>query len=349
MGKTYGGVLENPKIGLVGYTNLGSGIGIFIWELLKYLKADSILSIGNKAKGQDRWIDRQLMSQRPPNDVIIKRYLEMYRPDVVLFMETPFSRALFTEAKKAGIKTIAIPMHETISASRLNPADLMICTCKEAWRKATHVNRKMLFLPIGLGLFKYRNRKGHRFVTNIGYGGVNDRRQSVKIIKAFEQVKSPKARLTVRCQHEFPQKCESNDKRIEFICKNYRHPAEIYEKGDISILPIAYGGYERSILESMASGMPCVTMDADPMNQYQHNPDFLMKPARVYKLSQQWVVDTHYNEVSIPELTKKLEWLLTINTSKYSKEARRQAVAQSWESEEIDYKSTWLNTIRELC
>ena len=285
---------------------------------------------------------------RPPSMGTVRHYLRTYEPDVVLFLETPFTTSLFIEAKKLGVKTVAIPMHETISAGRLNPADLMICTCQEAWRKATHRNRRMLFLPIGLGLFKYRERTGHTFVTNIGYAGVNDRRQSGAVVRAFERVQDPEARLIVRCQQRFPNGCKSFDRRITFVKHNYPHPSDIYENGDISILPIAYGGYERSILESMASGMPVLTMDADPMNQYQHNPDLLMRVADRHKLSQQWVVDTYYNEVSIPELTKRMEWLLTIDTARYSREARRQAVAQSWESTDIDYGSIWMGALEEL-
>jgi len=306
------------------------------------------LSINASIKGQEKWTDRQITSRRPPSKETIRYYLKKYSPDVVLFLETPFSTALFTEALETGTKTIGIPMHETISAGRLNPADLMICTCQEAWRKATHKNRKMLFLPIGLKLFKYRERTGHTFVCNIGYGGVNDRRQSVKVIKAFERLIDPKARLIMRCQHGFPVGCRSFDSRITFDEKDYPNPSDIYEEGDISILPIAYGGYERSILESMASGMPCLTMDADPMNQYQHNPDFLLKPSRVYKLTHQWVIDTYDNEVGEEDLNRKMQWLLKINTAKYSREARAQAVAQSWESEDIDYKATWMKAIRDL-
>ena len=142
--------------------------------------------------------------------------------------------------------------------------------------------------------------------------------------------------------------CHSDDKRITFIEKNYPHPADIYEDGDIAILPIAYGGYERSILESMASGMPTLTMDADPMNQYQHDPDLLVEPSRQYEFSEQWVFDTIYSEVSVGVLRAKMEWLLTIDTAKYSRRARRQAGAQSWESKDLDYKNAWLETMEEL-
>lgn len=278
----------------------------------------------------------------------IREYFETYKPDVVLFLETPFSHQIYIYAEEYGAKTVAIPMHETLSAKRLN-ADLMICCCRSAWDKARPDRKKYLFLPIGLEMFPFKERTGHTFVTNIGYGGINDRRQTAVITEAFSQIKDPDARLIMNAQHEWPKGCVIDDKRITFNLKNYDLPTDIYREGDISILPIAYGGYERSILESMASGMPTLTTNADPMNMYQHDKRFLVNPAQRYKFSDQWVTKTIYNKVSVQSLREKMEWLLTIDTAKYSRRARRQAEAQSWESEEIDYKKVWLGTLERLC
>jgi len=94
--------------------------------------------------------------------------------------------------------------------------------------------------------------------------------------------------------------------------------------------------------------MPTLTMDADPMNLFQHDPDLLVTSCRKYTLNEKWVVNTTYNEVAVEALREKMEWLLTIDTAEYSKAARRQAEAQSWESKDIDYQSAWLNTIEGL-
>jgi len=267
---------------------------------------------------------------------------------VVIFLETPFGDNLFEVAREHGVKTVAIPMHESMP-DLLYESDMMICCCEEAWQKSRHPNKKMLFLPIGRKLFEYRNRTGHTFVCNTGYGGVHDRRQAGKVTNAFKRVKDPDARLIVRSQtNNWPPKL-AKDERITYITKDYPEPKDIYEEGDISILPLAYGGYERGILESMLSGLPCLTMDADPMNLYQHNADFLVKPDRIWILTSGWVHNTNYNEASVDSLRKKMEWLLTIDTSRYSREARRQAEAQTWESKDIDYVGTWRETLEELC
>lgn len=272
----------------------------------------------------------------------MEKYFKRFRPDVVIFIETPFSELLYPLARKHGVKIVGIVMHETYMVARLE-ADLLICPCETAWKKVRG-NKKLMFLPIGLELFPFKLRKGHTFVASIGYGGVHDRRQVAKTVEAFRGLKDPEARLIINSQADLPKGVNIKDKRITLNLETFPLPKDIYAEGDISILPMAYGGYERGILESMASGLPCLTLDADPMNLFQHDPDFLIEPHRSWVLNGKWVRDTVYNEVSAEDLRKKMEWLLTIDTAAYSRRARAQAQAQSWESE-IDYRGLWLETL----
>jgi len=309
------------------------------------LKADSILSIRCEAKGQEVWTDRQLNVSRPPTDRQLADYFATYRPDVVIYIETPFSEKLYSMAHSHGCKVVGIVMHETYMVSRLE-ADLLVCPCATAFTKA-HGNKQLLFLPIGLKMFPFKLRKGHTFVASIGYGGVNDRRQVAKIVEAFNGLKDPEARLIINSQADLPRGVKVDDSRITLNQKTYPEPKDVYSEGDIAISPIAYGGYERGILEAMASGMPCLTMNADPMNLFQHDPDFLIEPERRWTLNGQWVRNTVYSEVSADTLREKMAWLLTIPTAEYSRWARAQAEAQSWESE-IPYLETWLDAIRSV-
>ena len=333
------------RLGLVGYTNKSSGIGLFVYELWKYLDGDSILSIDAGIKGREVWTERQLNAKRPPSKDQIAEYFEKYEPTHILFLETPFSDSLYDIAQRHGVKVVGIPMAETFNVLGLRP-DLLICPSLESWRKTSR-RAKLLFLPIGLELFPFKLRKGHTFVLNIGYGGPHDRRQSVRVVQAFEHL-GEDARLIINTQATgFPKEIEKlKDPRIQKHLGSKPLPKDIYSEGDIAINIMAYGGYERPILESMASGMPCLTTNADPMNLFQHDSDFLMEPSeRILIKSTQWVTDTYYNKVSVDDLIQKMRWLQEIDTEKYSKWARRQAEAQSWESGR--YKDLWLETIEE--
>lgn len=334
------------RIGLVGYTNHASGIGLLVRDLWKYLEADSILSVNAGVKGQEKWLNRQYSAGRPPSQREITEYFDSFAPDVVCFVETPFSESLYPLAKARGIKSVGIVMHETFSAARLK-SDLIISPSVSGYEKAVGHNVKLLFLPVGLDLFPYHERTGHTFLMNIGYGGPHDRRQSATVVKAFTGLTDPDARLIVNCQQsQFPPGVKVQDERIVYFTGTRTLPREVYEQGDIYLAPMAYGGYERPILEAMASGMPTLTTNADPMNLFQHDSRFLIEPCRKWLIrSSEWVVNTVYNEVSVEDLRARMEWLLTIDTAKFSARARAQAFAQSWEDVEMDYKGVWLDAI----
>jgi len=335
------------RLGLVTYTNLTSGIGIFAHEFLQYLPVDSILSVNIPEKGQERWMDRQLSTKLPVRNDVVEQYLDTYRPDAVMFIETPFNDQLLWLAGKRGIKTVAICMHESWTLRQLRTSDLIICPCYEAKRKVelTGGNGKLLFLPISIKAFPFKQRTGHTFTQNLGFNEFNDRRQTAKLVKAFSLLEDPDARLILNSQGNWPKGTQILDPRIEYRYRNVSDPADNYSDGDISILPMAYEGYGRTVLESMASGMPTLTTNADPMNLFQHDTDFLIDPCSRQERSGRGIKNTVFNEVSVGALKKKLEWLLTIDTAAYSLKARRQAIAQSWESEDIDYRSVWIEAL----
>lgn len=316
---------------------------MFGWDFYHCLKADSILSVSSGIKGQEVWSARQLTANRPPNIESINRYFQMYKPNVVLFLETPFNDALYKIAPKYGCKTVAVPMHETFSAKRL-AADLLICPCPTAYEKAHQQRKKLLYLPISIEPFPFRKRTGHTFVMNIGYGYLADRRQVGVVVKAFKRLGT--GRLILHAQQRWPQGIEpDDDKRITWSLEERKHPRENYVDGDILLAPMAYEGYGRTVLEGMASGMPVLTTNADPMNLSQHDGDFLIDPCEQKVFSGSWVKNVVYNRVSVDDMEKKLRWLLTIDTEKYSRRARKQAEAQSWESKR--YTDTWLEALRE--
>ena len=336
------------RVGIITYTNKTSGIGMFGYDFWKYLGADSILSVASREKGQEIWTKRQGTAQRPPSQRSILEYFDKFKPDVVMFLETPFNDAIYTLAPQRGIKTVAIPMHETFSAKRL-AADLLICTCQNAWDKTKTANKELLFLPIGISDFPYKERSGHAFVMNIGYGVHADRRQSRVVVEAFKKLKDPDAKLILYAQEKWPGGLIFDDPRIEKHLGGSKNPWDNYEKGDILLAPMGFEGYGRTVLEGMACGMPVLTTNADPMNLFQHDKDLLIEPCRKFNYNGQWVRNTVFNEVSIEDMYNKLKWLLTIDTPKYSRWARCQAEAQSWEFSNIDYKTVWYNTLEKLC
>lgn len=334
-----------PKIGLVSYTNLTSGVGVFAWELISYLGVDSILSVNNPVKGQEQWIERQHTVRGSVSRDKVEAYLDRYSPDVVLFLETPFGDGLEkARRRRGGFRVIGIPMHESEACQRIAFCDAIFCPTVSAMQT---VGGKGIFLPIGLELFPFRQREGHVFVLNVGYGHRNDRRQAASVVKAFQRIENPDARLILNAQERWPEGSVVDDPRITYNLRTVEEPADNYAEGDIALLPMAYEGYGRMVLEAMASGMPCLTTDADPMNLFQHDGRLLVPVSRTYQVTQ--YADTIYNEVSVGDLHRKMEWLMTIDTALFSRRSRRQAEAQSWECKTIDYRGLWMKEIEAVC
>lgn len=342
---------DSPRIGLISYTNLTSGIGVFAWELIKYLGVDSVLSVKNRVKGQEEWIDRQHTAGETVREGTVRHYLDRYKPDVVLFFETPFGDGLQkVRSERKSLRVVGIPMQETMGAKDFSWCDAIICPCSSALTKARSVKRAYgLFLPIGLEMFPFAQRKGHTFVHNVGYGWRTDRRQTRTVVEAFKMLKDPDARLIINAQQKFPAGGVMPDPRIDYNLESYKSPSDIFARGDISVLPIAYGGYERMILESMASGLPTLTTNADPMCMFQHDPSFLITPWKRKTVTSPFLYRVVFNEISVGSMHRHMTRLLSIDTAAHSKAARKQAEAQSWESKDIDYKGEWMRVLREVC
>ena len=323
------------KIGLIGYTNRTSGIGNINWELIHNLPIDSICSVWSP-KGQEKWIDNQ-MSILYQDVGMFESYLQIYKPDVLLSVETPFITNKEVFERHPEIKKVLIIMQES-KASYLNCADLYIYPFPEIpdWLYLPP-NTIPLFLPLDASEWRFRIRGGHSFLHIIGYGGVADRRQTEKVLRAFKRLN--KAGLIIRSQKPITG---LESERIKVICENSNDPTEIYWYGDILIAPDAYNGYGRHIPEAMASGLPVLTTNAPPMNFWVDKLDFLIKPSSVFDLNQAWV-KTKYFEVDENDLCEKMDWLLQIYVYEYSKQARERAEQLSWNNE---IRQKWLSVLR---
>ena len=73
-------------------------------------------------------------------------------------------------------------------------------------------------------------------------------------------------RLDVRLQK--PETIASHDSRIAIQAGNLPDPAALYREGDAFIQPSKLEGIGFSVLEAVACGLPVITLDAPPMNEW---------------------------------------------------------------------------------
>lgn len=321
------------RLGILGYTNRTSGCGVFAGDLVDNVPVDSYFSVPTP-KGQEKWMERQVNGH--PGGETLAQYLDRFRPDVLLGIETMFSGEVCPACRKRGIKTALIVMHEAYFPGK-HAADHFLCPVQVAYDKVEAVNKVYFDWPMDIRPFTFSERtEARRFLHVMGYAanglGFN-RRQTREVYEGFSAVDAPDISLTVHCQEDWRVEYgECQDPRVTFRLATLPTPAEVYEGFDVLIQPDAYAGYNRVLLEAKACGLPVLTTDAPPMNQIVHDPEALI-PAE-----SEWFVhadrlNCYRYRVTADAVAEAIKRTLTWDIPQKSRRARKCAEARAWTEE----------------
>ena len=165
------------KVAILSYSNTASGVGELAHGLMKWLPADSFLSIRG-SKGQDHWIEHQenITAPRPP---LLERFLRRFKPDVLLSIETMFDNGhyVFDTCSRYGIRTATVIMHESYNPGRTK-LGLYLCPTHIAYDRVDVPNKAYFEFPIEIEPFPFTLRtQARRFLHVMGYGAAYNRRQ----------------------------------------------------------------------------------------------------------------------------------------------------------------------------
>jgi len=110
-----------------------------------------------------------------------------------------------------------------------------------------------------------------RFFHSAGMGGVNNRKGTDILVRAFQDVTGG-AKLIIHSQRGLDRYSDvapliRQDERIQFIKATVEAPG-LYQLGDVYVYPTRLEGIGLTIAEALASGLPVVTTDAPPMNEF---------------------------------------------------------------------------------
>ena len=130
-----------------------------------------------------------------------------------------------------------------------------------------------------------RNDDEVRFFYPGGY--LTQRKPTAEVIRSFRGVSNPRARLVIKAQHpnrgkKLAMKAERVDRRIRVIIDDL--PAEehyrLMASNDVCLAPTRWEGLGLHHSEAIALGMPTITNDFAPMNEYvTHGVDGWLIPA----------------------------------------------------------------------
>ena len=309
--------MNSRRLGLVGF-NTPSGLGAANRQLCRYLRPSLWLIVPHK---------RFPTLPTPRGANIVHDEAEFLgQIDVLLFVENPLKINLAIQARQLGKRLVCVPMQEWMPedlSSWPNLVDLFLCPTAHCYHELYELLpcAKLAF-PVDTDSFPFRQRTVcKRFVYLHGHGGWHDRKGGDVVAKALALW--PSMPLTVYSQRsaDWPSAPGAVD-----------NPQDLYAAGDVLIAPHRADGLGLEILEAASSGMPIVSTDGQPWNEY---PQLAKIKSTQTRQRIKRMVDWY--EPSAESLVEVCRGLLGADISDASDRARTWAEARSWDVQADDY------------
>ncbi|RME20717.1 MAG: glycosyltransferase family 1 protein, partial [Deltaproteobacteria bacterium] len=206
---------------------------------------------------------------------------------LVIFMEVhPRDWKRVEHLKKNGVRVACYENLDILRKEHLSDyglIDWFLCHTfysSEVFRKICPDSR-ILFVPWGIpsGVCRPSGRGGDttdevRFLHVGGWGGINNRKNTDMVIRAFHEGGSGNSRLLLYSQvpiEKYGRECEkivSSDKRIELYEGTVDDIFSAYGEADVLLWPSKREGLGLPVVEALASGVPVVISDGYMMKQW---------------------------------------------------------------------------------
>jgi glycosyltransferase involved in cell wall biosynthesis len=234
---------------------------------------------------------------------------------IVFFERHNWHPELLATARRLGVRSVCIPMWEWFAgnAPQWQLCDFFICPNKFALdivRSYGWKNSRYLPWLLDLKRFPTRSITGSArlFVHNAGLVDLDDRKGTRDTIKAFMKVKRKDIKLLVRIQKE--TELPPFDSRVEVHFGNLGDPADLYRYGDVAIQPSKMEGIGFMVLEAVASGLPVLTLNYPPMNEFVAQPQMQanLRWFRRKANATNWIKHAHMRLPNIADLAQRIAW-----------------------------------------
>jgi len=207
------------------------------------------------------------------------RWLRKRKIDVVLFNEQNDIRPVIA-TKKFGYPVGAyVDYYTQESVSDFALYDFLICNTRRH-QSVFNGHPCCIYVPWGTDTDIFRPVTLGRLVApgvvtffhSAGMGGTNLRKGTDLLVHAFMKVQSP-AKLIIHSQASLDHyganiaELIRKDCRIEFIHRTVGAPG-LYHLGDVYVYPTRLEGIGLTICEALAAGLPVITTDSPPMNEF---------------------------------------------------------------------------------
>lgn len=234
---------------------------------------------------------------------------------IIVFDAAEWARQTVRVAHSMGIKTVFIVLWEWFqpTLAEWGICDLFICPNRFALkitRKLGFKNSMSLTWPLDFSTLPVREIKGPArvFAHNVGLLDKDDRKSTAITLEAFAKVPRRDVELVIRVQNEFSLPCD--DPRVRIESGHLENHADIYRLGDVAVQPSKCEGLGFMLLEAIASGLPLITTDYPPMNEYVRNKAMLVGTRWGKYPAEQtaYIQHAHFKVPKVSDLTRKMVW-----------------------------------------
>lgn len=332
------------KIGFIArYDN--SGLGILSWEMWEHLKPYKILAIDNGAyrtfperlEGQD-----VRYSKRNISDADFEWLLDGI--DLLLTIETAYIKGAYVKARKKGIKSVLMPMYESLPNNievATDTPDLFLCPSLLDYRELQ--DRKVLLpMPVNRERVKFRQRDVARiFLHNAGHGGMASRNGTTELLEAIPMVKNPDILFIIRSQN--PLQC--SDPRVRIEVGNVKNYWNLWDEGDVFVFPEKFNGLSLPVNEALSSGMVVMSSNRFPFNEWIPTEPLIDIQQNVRVKISSRLLD--YAIIKPEAIARKIDEYAMQDISELSKKSNEIAEKISWKKLLPEYikvfEKTWKN------
>lgn len=276
-------------------------------------------------------------------------------------------------ARSLGVKTVVSVDLEDFDYHhpRWRHCDLLICFTHHTvdFMKQKGFDN-IVYIPLwGLDMdyFRFIKRTPQsnnvHFIHTAGTGGISFRKGTPETVIAFDfaSKRCENITLTIYTQrpwNEYPQETQliaRHNSRINIIetrssenIERFKENYSLYEKGDVAIQPSKWEGQGAAIIEPLAMGLPVITNDAAPMNEFvQNDMGMLVKVKSFEPLT---YLSNPDNKMAILDLDSLVESIIffTENPSEVEHRsiAARKFIQKNFDSNVVGQK--WLQVFDEI-
>ncbi len=242
--------------------------------------------------------------------------------DWILFAEQPEIPRVVRIARDRGVAVACVPNWEFLDprSEWIRWVDLMICPTRityhmiSDWKDRYRLDFAATHIPWPIDLQRHPFRQRDRFQSVLyinGWGGgrarrldgtqTHYRRKRLDIVIAAAAL-VPEINFLISSQTKIGSRVPRNVQLLPRQADN----RSLYDLGDVCLQPSSWEGIGLPLLECQAAGLPLVTTDAAPMNEYNPMTTFPAIGRELVRLSTQPFLANHVDPSNVAEVLREL-------------------------------------------